>query len=548
MLDTGWTAGPPRPKRDRGALIPAVLVLGLIVALTGAILLVPSSTPVPVGNPTPPAGDGRQVVVVGSAPASWDPSLVGDAGSAGTLAQVFESLTTLDARNRVQPALADSWSVQDAGRQITFRIRKDATFSDGTPISAADVRRSWLRVLDPQRHTPLASLLGDVDGAAQYGRGKGSADAVRIDANGAQLVVHFVRPAAYFVSAAASPTLAIVPLSLPDSAASATLPRNLVVSGAYLPASQTSTEIRLTGNANYWAGMPPVTTVVVTTSLGGASPIDTFQAGKVDYTPIFRDDASWIQYDRNLGPQLRRNASLSVSYYGFTTTGPPFDKVEVRRAFALAVDWHRLVKLDDAQGAPATSLIPEGIVGRGTQDFSPAVDVTAARQALATAGYPGGKGFPAVTLVSSGGFYEDAVAAELEKVLGITVSVELQPFNDFSHRLSTAPPAFWTLSWVADYPHPQDFLGLLLETGSGSNAGGWSNGEFDKALDGAAATEDPAAQEQAYAEAQRIVKEQVPLIPLRYGDDWALSRTGLLGAQETGVGFLRFASLAWAGR
>jgi oligopeptide transport system substrate-binding protein len=119
-------------------------------------------------------------------------------------------------------------------------------------------------------------------------------------------------------------------------------------------------------------------------------------------------------------------------------------------------------------------------------------------------------------------------------------------FRDLSARLNTDQPQLWTLSWIADYPHPQDFLGLLLETGSGSNTGKWSNPDFDAAVDRAAATDDPTAQETAYTEAQRIVRDQVPLIPLRYGDDWSLSRTGLLGAKENGVGFLRFASLAWA--
>jgi oligopeptide transport system substrate-binding protein len=276
--------------------------------------------------------------------------------------------------------------------------------------------------------------------------------------------------------------------------------------------------------------------------------VDEFQSGAVDYTSIFRDDARWIRYDRDLGPQLRRTTSLSVSYYGFDTTKPPFDSADARRAFGMAVDWDRLVRLDDAEASPATSLVPDGIAGRGSEDFSPSYNPDGARQALEAAGYPGGEGFPVITLASSGGYYEEAVASELEEVLGIEVTVELMAFRDLSARLNADQLPFWTLSWIADYPHPQDFLGLLLETGSGSNSGKWSNPEFDAALDRAAATDDPVAQETAYTEAQRIVRDQVPLIPLRYGDQWALSRAGLLGADQSGVGFLRFAGMAWADR
>ena len=569
MLDTGWTVGPPDHGRERGALLLAFVVLAVIVGVAGAIIFAGPQTPAPEATrrpatvtsrpqgtsgpvapgstaTTPPAVAEGQVVVLGSAPASWDPALVGDAGSAGTLAQVDESLTAIDAQNTVQPALASTWSVDNGGRQITFTLRPGVTFSDGSPITAADVRRSWLRVLNPQHPSPLAGLLGDIVGANAYLAGTGSADDVGIQANGNQVVVSFSRAAAYFVSAAASPTLSIVPASMPSSASSASLPSNLVVSGAYVPQSQSDTQIVLTANPHYWAGSPSIGTVTITTDLGGASPIDTFQAGQVDYAPIFRDDATWIRYDKTLGPQLRRNASLSVAYYGFTTDKPPFDNVDVRRAFALAVNWDRLVTLDDPQAVPATSMVPIGIAGRGTQDFSPPYDTAGAQAALAKAGYPGGQGFPTVTLVSSGGVYEEAVASELKQVLGITVNVEIMSFLDYSDRLSTDPPGFWTLDWIADYPHPQDFLGLLLQTGSSSNTGHWSNSAFDAAIESAAATEDPHAQEQAYDAAQAIVQDQVPVIPLRYGDDWALSRTGLLGAQESGEGFIRYASLAWA--
>jgi ABC-type oligopeptide transport system substrate-binding subunit len=151
-----------------------------------------------------------------------------------------------------------------------------------------------------------------------------------------------------------------------------------------------------------------------------------------------------------------------------------------------------------------------------------------------------------VTLVTSGTLYDAAIAAELRRELGVTLGSEVMPFAEFTRRLDEDPPAMWQLGWAADFPHPHDFLALLLETGSSNNIGGWTDAAFDAALDAAAATQDQAAQVEHYQEAQRIVADQVPLIPLEYPEGWALSRDGLLGAGDAGLGITRYAGLGWA--
>jgi ABC-type oligopeptide transport system substrate-binding subunit len=118
--------------------------------------------------------------------------------------------------------------------------------------------------------------------------------------------------------------------------------------------------------------------------------------------------------------------------------------------------------------------------------------------------------------------------------------------DDFYGRLLADPPAVWTLGWVADYPGPNDFLGVLLGTGSPNNVGRWSNAEFDAAIAEAASTVDPAAAAAAFERAQVVVQREVPAVPLAYADGWALSRSGLLGATQNGLGILRFAGLAWS--
>jgi oligopeptide transport system substrate-binding protein len=459
------------------------------------------------------------------------------------VAQLFEGLTALDASLRVQPALAESWRFSDDRSTVTFRLRLGLVFSDGTPITADDVVQCWFRVLDPAHGSTMASLLDDVVGAADYRLGRGSRADVGIHASGRDVVVELVHPASWFPAIAANPTLAVVPPSefgtLRDG-----VPSPFVGSGAYVVASATDTTLTLRANDRYWAGPPSVGTVEVVTSLGGRNEVDAFTAGDVDYVAISDGDAGWVRYDRQLGPQLREEPSLSVTYYGFDTRRPPFDDVLVRRAFGAAVDWRRIALLADGPAGVATSIVPPGIPGRSGADFLPAYDPQGARLLLAQAGYPGGRGFPAITLVTAGTTYDEAVVDELREQLGISISLEVLPFDAYGTRLETDPPAMWSESWIADYPAQEDFLGLLLRSDSTANYGRWSDPAFDAELDGAGADQSVASQH--YVAAEQIVRDQVPLVPVSYGTAWALSRTGLLGATESGIGIPRFAGLAWS--
>ncbi|MET0773590.1 MAG: peptide ABC transporter substrate-binding protein [Candidatus Limnocylindrales bacterium] len=539
--------GPPIEPTGRLARVGvpiAVVSLMVVTALLAIAFVGTRDTSPPMETGARP--DRADLVIEGSAPLTWDPARAGDAGSAALLAQVWEGLTTWDQDGRLQPALARDWEVSDDGLHLSFRLRPGITFSDGTPIRARDVVASWMRVIDPAAPGPLAALLNDVEGVSAYLAGEADAGAVGIRAQGDDVVtLDFVRPASWFPAAAASPTFAVVPSDLGSRATGPGLPEGLVVSGGYVPVSHDAGGIRLEANERYWAGRPAIGSIVHRTdSLDG--PVDSFQAGTVDLVPISALDARWVAYDPVLGPQLRRTQGLDVQYLGFDTTRPPFDDVRVRQAFGWAVDWRRLVELSDPESIPATSVVPEGIDLRGEGDFSPRHDPDAARAALAAAGYPGGEGFPDVTLVTSGTQYDAAIAAELRRELGVELGSEVMPFPEFTRRLDEEPPAMWQLGWAADFPHPQDFLGLLLETGSANNVGGWSDAAFDAALDAAASTDDPAEQMAHYQEAQRIVADQVPLIALEYPEDWALSRDGLLGAGDPGLGIIRYAGLGWA--
>jgi ABC-type transport system substrate-binding protein len=190
--------------------------------------------------------------------------------------------------------------------------------------------------------------------------------------------------------------------------------------------------------------------------------------------------------------------------------------------------------------------VPPGIGTRGEGDYLLPYDPEAAQDELAAAGYPDGKGFPTVSLVTYGVGRASAIAADLSRELGIDVGVERRSLGEHGVLLDSDTPAMWTVAWSADYPHAHDFLGLLLQSDSSANVGGWSDVAYDALIDAAAATDDPDEQARLYAEAQVIVREQAPLIPMSYGGSWSLSREGLRGAGLSGVGILRYADLEWA--
>lgn len=488
--------------------------------------------------------DGSVRILLGAA-GTLDPAAQGDIASAAISAQIFEGLTAFDPELNVRPALAASWDLFDDGRRIVFHLRPDMTFSDGSPITAADVVRSWLRILNPKAPSPLVSLIGDVEGALAYSRGENpDPTSVGLTANGLDVEVRLRRPATDFPSVVASPTFAVVPPGLDDDPGALT-PEGFVGSGAYVLKALAPDKTTLAASDSYWAGSPSIKTIEILHDIGGRSPVAAFEEGDVDLTSIYDFDATWIGYDETLGPQLRQGTSLSLNYYGFDTSRPPFDDARVRQAFSRAVDWRRLVPLVAGQTATiATSLVPPGIPGRSDGDFLPVHDPDGARALLADAGYPGGAGFPATTFMTFGTPYDAAVTADVKRELGITLNYETMS-GDYFDRLATDPPQIWSMGWVADYPSPNDFLGILLGTGASNNYGRWSSSAFDAAIDKALGTTDPTATRAAFDEAETIVRDEAPVIPLTYDVEWKLARDGLLGASENGLGIIRMAGLAW---
>jgi ABC-type oligopeptide transport system substrate-binding subunit len=535
-----WPGPQTRSANRRPAIAAAGAALAVVLAVAASVYLgSPASSPSPSGT--------GSVTILGPKAESLDPAIQSDAGSAEVVSQLFESLTAIDAAGHVQPALSDGWQTSGGGTKLVFHLRPGLVFSDRSRLVASDVVSSWMRVLDPAKRSQLASLLDDVVGARAYREGSGSKSAVGLSAVGDdQVVIDLLNPASDFPAIASSPSLAVVPAKI-DTDSSVLSAGGFVGSGAYVLTGESDTETTMTANAHYWAGSPPIKTVHLLSSIGGKSPVSEFQSGNLDYTPVSLYDASWIAYDRTLGPSLRIDPSPSVEFYGFDTTRAPFSDAHVRRAFQMGIDWRRIVDLlADPLLEPATGMVPPGVPGHSDTDFGPTFDLEKARAELVAAGYANGVGFPKITLITAGAALDEAIVRQLHDNLAIDIDYQALDWATYNERLLSDPPAFWEMDWVADYPGANDFLGLLLGTGKTNNFGRWKSSEFDATVAQALAAGDQASVQQAFDRAQAIVKDQAPVIPVDYGAGFSLASPKLLGAMPNGQGLMRFAGLAWA--
>ena len=326
-------------------------------------------------------------------PATFDPAAQSDVGTAAVIGPALREPDGLRRRVlvRARPWPARGTSSTAGGGSCSTSV-PGLAFSDGTPITAADVVRSWLRVIDPAHPSPLASLMGDVDGANDYLAGVTTdPSTVGLRAVGLRRRGPPDPPERQFPAIVASPTFGVVPARRRRTGGSR--------SGGVRPPAHVGGRGRppgerpLLGRAAGDRDRPP------RDDARRDEPVAAFAAGDVDYTAISAPTRRWIAYDPTLGPSLRAVPSLSLEYLGFDVRQKPFDDVRVRQAFAprgrLGADRRAGLPRDLD---PGDEHGPAGHPGPLQPRLQPHADPAQAKALLAAAGYPGGAGFPTVTL------------------------------------------------------------------------------------------------------------------------------------------------------
>jgi ABC-type transport system substrate-binding protein len=509
----------------------------LLVGLAVLALAIGSTLPSRTANAA-----GPELRYLGGELKTLDPAFISDAADVQLLLQLYAGLTRLDEEGEAYPSLAESWTVSDDGLTYVFRLREGLRFSDGSGLTADDVRRSWLRVLDPATRSTAPDVLSVIAGAPQRLAG-GPEDEVAVRAPDERtLEVRLRHPAAHFPAIAATPTAFVVPRGA-DASADWQRVGEFVGSGPYVAHHTEGDTLFLHANEQYVAGPPPIPVVEWLTDLDGDVP-SAFADEAVDLAGIGSFDASWIAYDDDLGPALHAAAALNVQYFGFDTTRPPFDDARVRRAFAMALDRPRLVELSEGSAAqPASSVVPPALWPEGLEDDN-RHDPAAAARLLDEAGYADRDDLGVITVNGAGLDISPAVAVWRE-ALGVSITVEGMEFADYLRALETNPPQIFTINWIADYPSPYALYSLLLLPGAASNYGGWTDDTFVELLETASAAGDESELAAAYRRVDDHVDVEAPVVPWSYGTSWWLVRPGLRGLGNLTTGILDLGRVSW---
>jgi ABC-type transport system substrate-binding protein len=492
----------------------------------------------------PATAAGPELRYLGGELGTLDPAFITDASDVQLLLQLYAGLTRLDENGEPYPSLAESWTVSEDGRTYRFRLRDGLRFSDGSELTAADVRRSWLRILDPATRSTSPDVLTVIEGAPQRLAGGAEEDvAIRAD-DERTLEVRLRHPAAYFTAIAATPTAFVVPRQA-DASPEWQRVEGFVGSGPYAADRIDGDALVLVANEHYVAGPPPIATIHWLTHLVGDVP-SAYADETLDLAGVGSFDASWIAYDADLGPALHAAAALNVQYFGFDTSRPPFDDARVRRAFALALDRPRLVELAEGSASvPASSVVPPALWPEGLEDDQDH-DPQEAGRLLDEAGYADRDELGTITVNGAGLGVAPAVAIWRE-TLGVTITVEQMEFADYLAALETHPPQVFTINWIADYPSPHALFSLLLLPDAASNYGGWADPTFVELLETASAAETDDDQAAAYREVDARVDAEAPVIPWSYGTSWWLVRPGLRGLGNLTTGLLDLGRVSWDG-
>jgi oligopeptide transport system substrate-binding protein len=407
---------------------------------------------------------------------------------------------TLDEALTVVPDMADNFRVSSDGLTYLFRLREGARWSDGTPLTADDFVFAWRRMREEERTT--AFLLADVE------------EAQALDDR--TLEIRIREPRSYFLYLLAEAWAFPWPRHRCEALGDdCWRPENLVCNGPFALREYDDDHAVLVANP-YWQGprgnVREIRMSFVTAELEA---LEAWLAGRFDVGRAYDERA--LEGRDTIATTV---PNLSMHYVGFRVDEPPFCHELVRKAFSRAVDRTQLAPaFGIAHPATRGGALPPAMPGHSHR-AGPEFDLELARQLLAEAGYPDGKGLPEVELVVPEWLTRPEVLVDQWARLGARVGVRSASKHMCGPDLQGSQ--LWLSGWTADFPDPEGFfLGLL-------SRGDWPfyrDDEILELLERARSLRDQAERMHLYHEIDRLwVRERGALLPLSYNRTLLLRR------------------------
>jgi oligopeptide transport system substrate-binding protein len=488
-----------------------------------------SETLPPIGSCTLDEATRNKVLLIsrGAEPRTLDPQAVQSIDGYHIIMGLIEGLVGCHPTDQSKevPAMADHWEHNDDYSIWTFHIGEDRKWSNGDPVTAQDFVFSYRRILTPAFGAQYVDLLFAMKGAKDYFKEKiKDFDQVGVKAlDDHTLRIELLGPTPYFLSLLqhhawfpVNPKTILKFGTISKRDTKWTLPENYVGNGPFkLKSWRQNDVIEVVRNPLYWDAATVKLNGINYYLIENQSAQDrAFQAGQLHKTYQLQLDK--VPYYRLKRPEyLRIDPWQGVYFYRLNVERKPLDNPKVRMALNLTVDREAIVKNITRQNEqPTTSLTPPGM---GDYQILKVItyDPDKARQLLAEAGYPGGKGFPKFDILINTSEAHRAVAEAIQQMwkeeLNINVGIENQEWKVFLDTQNNMNYDIARFGWIGLFMDPVTFLDIWT-TGNGNNNTHWSDPEYDELIRQAARTGDAKARLDFLHQAEELFLSNPPVV------------------------------------
>lgn len=465
----------------------------------------------------------------GTEPEDIDPHLTTGVTEFNIQLALIEGLVSENPRDLTpEPGVAKSWEISEDGTIYTFHLR-DARWSNGDPITAEDFVLSYQRALSPRLANEYAYMLFYVVNAREYFNGElddfGQVGLEALDEKTLRITLNHSTP--FFLSLlnhhswypVHPPTIRKYG-GFDDRRNEWTRPGKFVGNGPFvLEQWKINNVLVVRKNPNYWDAARVRLEKIYFYPIES---LDTeeraFRVGQVHKTnkiPLSKIPG-YIERD---APELLNAPYLGTYHYMFNTSLPALQDKRVRKALNLAIDRESIVRNVTRGGEKAAySLVPPGCAGYDSR-HQVEYNIEKARKLLAEAGYPGGKGFPEYSILYNTLESHKTIAEAIQQMwknnLGINVKLENQEWKVYLNSKTEGDFEMVRFGWIGDYVDPNTFLDLYTRE-SGNNNSNWWSDDYDELLAEANRTGDPEKRFELMQQAEKILLDELPIMPIYY--------------------------------
>ena len=476
---------------------------------------------------------------IGNEPPTLDWNLATDSTSFQIINNIMGGLTKID-NNRIEANLAESWEIDESGKEIIIKIKK-VYWNDGEELIAQHFVDSWERLLNPKTAADYAYFLYDIKNAKEYNLGKISdfnlVGVKALDDKTLQIVLTGRK--SYFLSVLSfMSTFPIRKDVINEHNEKWIEPENIVTLGNYYLTKWENHDFILLEPRNTYK--PKIMLIM---NNNPTSTLAMFENGKLDIVDGGGIPLLEIPYLKK-SATLKTMSSFRNNYIGFNVNKPPFNDTMTRMIFARVIDKRIFTQILHTV-RPTNSWPPNTIppIHRDYYYLWYADFIQTGNSYLDSIGYENREAFPNVKLLYPESGNNRIIAEILQNIwyetLGIMVEIEGLEWKIYLSALDNDRPHMFRGGWIADYPHAHNFMNLFT-CSSGNNETGWCNEKYDELIKLASENYNPEESKHLYRQADDILATEIPIIPLFYSDQIYLQSERIDNAGFTSMGIIDF--------